>query len=144
MGNKLPNGEFTGTIPAMAHNFDLRIKSMVCSGSDNQEAINKLLEAVLGYKWEPQQDLMGITLRFNISKWSKGKCQEPDLSLSDIDQLKSLKHTRRTLLGICNGVFDPLGIALPYSIKLKILMKETLNVDNLGDWDGPVSKVLMD
>ena len=78
---------------------------------------------VLGYKWEPQQDLMGITLRFNISKWSKGKHQEPDLSLSDIDQLKSLKHTRRTLLGICNEVFDPLGIASAYSIKLKILMK---------------------
>ena len=82
---------------------------------------------------------MGITLRFNISKQRKGKCLEPDLSLSDIEQLKSVKHTRRTLLGFCNGVFNPLGIALPYSIKLKILMKETLNVDNPGDWDGPVS-----
>ena len=33
---------------------------------------------------------------------------------------------------------------MPYSIKLKILMKETLNVVNLVDWHGPVSKVLMD
>ena len=78
MGHKLPNGEFTRTIPAMACKISLKIKSMVCSGSDNQEVINKLSGAVLGYKWEPQQDLMGITLRFNISKWRKGKYLEPD------------------------------------------------------------------
>ena len=42
MGHKLPNGEFTGTIPAMAHKVGLKIKSMVCSGSEDQEAINKL------------------------------------------------------------------------------------------------------
>ena len=127
MGNKLPNGEFTGTIPAMAHNVGLRIKSMVCSGSEDQEAINKLLGVVLRYKWEPQQDLIGITLRFNISEQRKGKCQEPDLSLSNIEQLKSVKHTR-TLLRICNGAFDTIMIASPYSIKLKILMKDTLNI----------------
>ena len=77
MGNKLPNGEFTGTMAAMAHKVGLRIKSMVCSGSDNQEEIDKLSGAVLEYKWGPQQDLMGITLRFNISKQSKGKLQDP-------------------------------------------------------------------
>ena len=43
MGHELPNGEFTGTIPAMAHKVGLKIKSMVCSGSDDQEAIDKLL-----------------------------------------------------------------------------------------------------
>ena len=47
MGNKLPNGEFTGTIPAMAHKVGLRIKRKVCSGSDDQEAIDKLPGAVL-------------------------------------------------------------------------------------------------
>ena len=47
MGHKLPNGEFNGTIPAMACKVGLRIKSMVCSGSDDQEAINKLSGAVL-------------------------------------------------------------------------------------------------
>ena len=46
MGSKLPNGEFTGTIPSMACKVGLKIKSMVCSGSDDQEAINKLLGAV--------------------------------------------------------------------------------------------------
>ena len=122
----------------------MKIKSMGFSGSDNQEAIDKLSGAVLGHKWEPKEDLMGITLWFNISKQRKAKRQDPDLSLSDIEQLKSAKHMMRTLLGICNGIFYPIGIASPYSIKLKILMKETLNIDNLGNWDSPVSKDLMD
>ena len=33
---------------------------------------------------------------------------------------------------------------MPYNIKLKILKKETLNINNHGDWDSPVSKDLMD
>ena len=76
---------------------------------------------------------MNIPLKFNISKNRKGKHQDTDLSLSDIDKLKSAKHNRRTLLGICNGIFDPIRIASLYSIKLKILMKETLNINNPGN-----------
>ena len=68
---------------------------------------------------------MVITLQFNISKQRKGKRQDSDLSLLDIKQLKSTKHTRRMLLGICNGVLNLIGKASPYSIKQKILMKET-------------------
>ena len=55
MGHNFPNGEFTGTIPAMAHKVGQKIKSMVCSGSDDQEAIDKLSGAGLRYKWEPCQ-----------------------------------------------------------------------------------------
>ena len=61
-----------------------------------------------------------------------------------MEQLKSMKHNRRTFLGICNGIFDPIRISSPFSIKLKILMKDTLNVDNPGNWDSPVSTALMD
>ena len=84
---------------------------MICSGSDNQEAIGKLSGAVLGYKWDPKEYQMSIPLKFNISKKRKGKHQDPDLSLSDIDKLKSTKHNRRMPLGICNGIFDPIRIA---------------------------------
>ena len=65
---------------------------------------------------------MNIPLNFNISKKRKAKHQDPDLSLSNIDKLKSAKHNRRILLGICNEIFNTIGIASPYSIKLKILM----------------------
>ena len=72
MGHKLPTGKFSGTIPAMAHKVGLKIKCMVCSGSDNQEAINKLSGAVLGYNWSPKENLVSVSLKFNISKKRKG------------------------------------------------------------------------
>ena len=68
MGHKLSTGEFTGTIPAMAHKVDHNIKCMVCLGSDDQEAINKLSGAVLGYKWAPKEDWMSISLKFHMCK----------------------------------------------------------------------------
>ena len=104
MGSKLPNGEFTGTIPAMARKVGLQIKSMICSGSEDQEAINKLSGAVLSYKWDPKEDQLSIQLWFNISKRRKGKHESPDLTLADMEQLKTLKHTRRNLLGICKSL----------------------------------------
>ena len=104
MGHKLPTSEFSGTIPAMACKVCLKIKCMVCSGSDNQEAIDKLFGAVLGYKWALKEDLLSVSLKFNISKKRKGKCLDPDLFLSDIDKLKSTKLNRRMLLRICNGI----------------------------------------
>ena len=48
------------------------------------------------------------------------------------------------LLGICNGIFDPIGIASLFSIQLKILMEETLNTNNPKDWDSLVSKDLIE
>merc|ERR1712115_149285 len=50
---------------------------------------------------------------------------------------------RRSLLAICNAVYDPLGLVTLLTIKLKILMKETLSLDNPGDWDSPVSTSLV-
>ena len=52
-------------------------------------------------------------------------------------------QTRRSLLSICNAVYNPLGLASPYTIKLKLLMKDTLSVDNPGDWDTPISTRLI-
>ena len=87
---------------------------------------------------------MSVSLKFNISKKRKGKHLDPDLTLSDIDKLKSTKLNRRMLLGIYNGIFNPIGIASLFSIKLKILIKETLNINNPRDWDSLVSKDLIE
>ena len=40
-------------------------------------------------------------------------------------------------------MYDPLGLATLYTIKLNLLMKDTLAVDNPGDWDSPVSASLI-
>ena len=63
--------------------------------------------------------------------------------LNDVDSFIKTPQSRRSLLAICNAVYDPLGLVTPFTIKLKILMKETLSLDNPGDWDSPVSTSLV-
>ena len=67
----------------------------------------------------------------------------PNLTLKDLETFRSTPQNRRSLLSVCNGIYDPLGLLAPYCIKLKILMKETLTLDSPIDWDQPVSGDLM-
>ena len=105
--------------------------------------MDKLSNKVLGYLYNPVEDKLGISFTFNPAKKRKGAKIRPDLTLADVDGFIKTPQSRRTLLAICNAVYDPLGLATPFTIKLKILMKETLSLDNPGDWDSPVSTTLI-
>ena len=85
----------------------------------------------------------GIKFVFNSAKKRKGAKVCPDLKIEDVDSFIKTPQTRRSLLALCNAVYNPLGLATPFTIKLKILMKETLSLDNPGDWDSPVSTSLI-
>ena len=87
---------------------------------------------------------MSVSLKFNISKKRKGKRLAPDMKLSDIELFKGQTHNRRTLLSICNSIYDPLGLCTPVTIKLKLLMRDSLNVNDPADWDAPVSSHLIE
>ena len=84
-------------------------------------------------------DLMSVKLKFNTSKRRKGVRTKPDLSIEDLESLKTSPCNRRVLLSICNGIYVPLGIAVPFSIKLKIPMKDMLVCGEPTDWDKPVT-----
>ena len=127
MGSKdAETNQFTGTIPRLLNNVGLSLKALVTSGSKDEEAIAKLSGTALGYKWEPTADIMGVKLKFNPSKRRKGIKSRPDLTLSDLKQFKISSLTKRQVLSLCNGIYDPLGIASPYSIKLKLLIRDCL------------------
>ena len=65
--------------------------------------------------------------------------------MSDMEKFQESLPTRRSLLSLVNGIYDPLGIASPYTIKLKLLMKSTIAEQEASDWDLPVpSKVIKD
>ena len=74
MGDKDSSGQFNGTIPCLASNVGLKLKTMVCSGSKDTEAMDKLSGSVLGYKWDASKDLMGIKLTTTSQK--RGKVSE--------------------------------------------------------------------
>merc|ERR1712240_581421 len=100
-------------------------------------------DKVLGYLYNPVEDRLGIKFVFNPAKKRKGDKVRPDLTLDDVDSFIKTPQSRRSLLALCNAVYDPLGLMTPFTIKLKILMKETLSLDNPGDWDSPVSTSLV-
>ena len=69
---------------------------------------------------------MGVKLKFNPSKKCKGIKSKADLTLSDLESFKVSSLTKRQVFSLCNGVYDPLGIASPYTIKLKLLIRDCL------------------
>ena len=143
LGTRLKDGTYSGTIPAMLKQVGLKIKTIVSLVSQEPEDLAKLSDKVLGCLYNPREDLLGIKFVFNPSKKKKGIKTKPDLTLQDIDKFYESPQSRRSLLSLCNRIYDPLGLTSPYTIKLKLLMKEMLSVDNLGHWDTPVSKKLI-
>ena len=111
----------------------MKLKTIVSSVSQDQEDLSKLSDKVLGCLYNPKEDTIGVKFAFNPSKKKKGLKVKPDLTLPDVDAFYKSPQSRRSLLSICNGIYDPLGLASPYTIMLKLLMKDTLSVDNPGD-----------
>merc|ERR1712240_32851 len=63
----------------------------------------------------------------------KGIKSRPDLTLSDLEQFKISPLSKRQVLSLCNGIYDPLGLASPYSIKLKLLIRNCLLSQDRND-----------
>merc|ERR1712240_452182 len=143
LGSKMEDGSYSGTIPRMMKKVGLKLKTIVASKSLDQESISKLSDKVLGYVYNPVEDRLGIKFVFNPAEKRKGAKVRSDLTLNDVDSFIKTPQSRRSLLALCNAVYDPLGLATPFTIKLKILMKETLSLNNPGDWDSPVSTSLV-
>ena len=119
IGTKLSDGSFSGTIPSMMRKVGLKLKTIVTSHSQDQEALSKLSDRVLGNLYDPVKDLIGVKFTFNPAKKRKGAKVKPDLTLNDVESFIKTPQTRRSLLSICNAIYDPLGLASPYTIKLK-------------------------
>ena len=117
----------------MMKKVGLKLKTIIASKSSDQESISKLSDKALGYLYNPVEDRLGIKFVFNPAKKRKGAKVRPDLTLDDVDSFIKTPQSRRSLLALCNAVYDPLGLVTPFTIKLKILMKEPLSLNNPGD-----------
>ena len=100
--------------------------------------MSKLSEKVLGYLYNAEDDRICVKFVFNPAKKRKGAEFKPDLTMDDVDIFFKTSESSRLLLTICNAVYDPLGLVTLFTIKLKILMKQTVSIDNLGDCDSSV------
>ena len=104
--------------------------------------MDNLPDKVLGYSYNLVEDKLSISFYFNPAK-KKGAKVCPDLSLADVDGFIKTPQPRRSLLSIYNTDHLPLKLVNPFTIKTKILLKESLSLNSVGDWDPPVSTSLV-
>ena len=90
---------------------------------------------VLGMHWNPDIDGFEFKACINFSPKIRKLRSAPNLT---VHQLKALKpaFTRRMILSQINGIYDPLGLLVPFTIKAKILMQQLwLNEAKDLGWD---------
>ena len=135
VGNKLPDGGYDGTFSQILAKGNFKVKAFGISGQKPTEESGLLGNKVLGYAYDIEEDMLGVTFPVNMSRKKRSVRVEPNLTIKDIDGLKSRSMTKRILLGVTNGFGDFLGIASPFTIKFKIMMRELFLLDEPLLWD---------
>ena len=108
IGTKLQDGSFSGTIPSMMKKVGLKLKTIITSHSQDQEALSKLSDRALGNLYNLVKDLIGVKFTINRAKERKGAKVKPDLTLDDVESFIKTPKTWRSLLSICNTIYNPL------------------------------------
>ena len=96
-------------------------------------------QKVLVAAWNPKTDSFHFSVRINFSPKRKKIRTGPDLNINQIPSEIPIALTKRMVLSQVNGIYDPLGLATPFTAKAKILLRKLCgsNMKNL-DWDEPI------
>lgn len=74
----------------------------------------------------PMQRSLGLSWDIETDQFTFSTCKEEK------------PFTRRGILSVINGLYDPIGFAVPVILKGKLLMKEMLSTTTSLDWDDPL------
>ena len=69
---------------------------------------------MFGYTWNVPDNVLSVKFPVNLSKKKRSIRSEPDMTIADIERLRTLHLCKRNLLGFVNGIGDPLGIGSPW------------------------------
>ena len=112
-----------------------KIKKWIFSGGKGTEvclANTEESEKVLGLTWSLEKDVFEFKSKVLIKTKVSTK-QYTNLNDLRADPPASL--TRRQALSQLNSIFDPLGLATPFTVKAKVLMRRTWEANRADDWD---------
>ena len=144
MGNltKTAEGKFLydGTIAQVLDLMSMAAKLICLSGETDPDVLAKQ-GPVLGLDWQPTQDLFSFKLTVNVTKKVGAGRAGPNLTLETFEA-QPIQFTRRLCLQVASQVWDPLGLLTPFSIRLKILMKEL--VEHEKAWDEVLPEVFQE
>ena len=103
-------------IQTIAEKGGFKYKKFVFSGEYDDNGESKPAEKALGVIWESSEDKIKVHIELNHNKKKRGTRLEAA-------RLEAIPFSRRICLRLVNGIFDPLGITAPVTVKLKMLMK---------------------
>ena len=112
-----------------------RLKAIVTSGETNQEKINKIGGKVLGLGWNTSEDTINVDLSVTLKTANNEKIL---LSPESVLSIETNLFTRRNLLSVVNGVYDPLGLVAPITIRLRAAFPDLFRSDSAIERDTPL------
>ena len=117
------------------------IKSSPTSGTAQPIVLpmdeNKEASKVLGVVWNSCLDILEFKVKLNFSPKKRNQRTEVDLTSNDLLSSIPTVLTRRMILSQVNGIYDPIGLASPFTVQAKIMLR-SLTAEGL-DWDEAVS-----
>ena len=121
----------------------MEVKAITKSGYVPEETVSVDGETVglIGYCWRPEEDTISLEIKYLfLGKAKRGKL--PVEITSNLKEALAPLLTKRILLGKVMSVYDPLGLAVPWTSKFKVDM--SLVVQHNSDWDDllPVDQFL--
>ena len=91
---------------------------------------------VLGIVWRPTTDVLQFKASINFSEKVRKIHLQPNLSASDVPDKVPNELTKRMILSQVNRIYDPLGLAAPFTVKAKILLRKLCQYKL--NWDDPI------
>ena len=96
-------------------------------------------QKVLGVRWDSNGDEFCFKTQLNFTPKIKKLRSGPSLTQEQVPALIPPILTKRMVLSQINGIYDPLGLAAPFTVRAKILMRK-LWIGESKDlsWDDPI------
>ena len=85
---------------------------------------------VLGTQWNPIEDTFEFKVKLNFSPKQRKVKTGPDLSLQQFKDNVPTVLTKRMILSQINGIYDPLGLLTPFTIRAKFMMQKLWKNEN--------------
>ena len=138
VGVKDESGNYSGTMSKILSLGGYRVKEYVVEGDINLSDENLLGNTVFGYNWNPKDKFLKLIISLNLSKKKRSIRILPALKKENLSGLSDVKMCKRNLLGLTNSFGDFLGVADPFTIRFKLLMKNLFESEKPLLWDDPI------
>ena len=142
VGEKGEDGKYDGTLSQILRIGGFEVKEIVIEGDMSQSDHNLMNNTCFGYVYDPKLGMMKVRFTVNLSKKKRNVRSGPDLTVEDLDKLRTMSLTKRNLLGVTNSFGDFLGLADPFTLRFKLLMRNLFDREVPLQWDEEIDKEL--